>query len=122
MYDETFTRPLPSENEPPDARGLYGLTKTLGETVVRRFVLCGDLSSALALRLCLPVENAAQVAGHTEAGRDCALSAGDTARAFHAALVANHAGFDALFLVGKAASQRVSIAKAKDLLGWEPEL
>jgi hypothetical protein len=52
---------------------------------------------------------------------DCALTAEETARAFHAALTVPHHGFAAVPVVGRYARDRVNLALTKTLLGWEPD-
>lgn len=128
VYEECFTRALPSEAEPPDAVSLYGLTKSFGEQTLAAWTrrpTKPQIVSGVALRLCLPVPDAAEVRARHETGRgDCALTADETARALDAALTLSpHAGFDAVHLAGGEAARtgRVNVAKAKTLLGWEPD-
>jgi hypothetical protein len=76
----------------------------------------------IALRLCLPVVDEAEVERMYQTGRgDCALTADETARAFHAALTVPHQGFAAVPVVGRHARDRVNLARTKALLDWEPD-
>lgn len=121
VYADALSRPLPSEDIVPDAVDLYGLTKTFGEMTARRFALRG-LLDVFALRLCFPVADAAEVERRVAEGKDCALTADETAAAFLAALDHDrHAGFAAVHIVGRHAAERVSLERARTLLGWEPE-
>jgi nucleoside-diphosphate-sugar epimerase len=125
VYEDCFARPLPNADEPPDATSLYGLTKSFGEAALRAWTQRSDPARRLegiALRLCLPVADEAEVERIYKIGRgDCALTADETARAFHAALTVPHQGFAAVPVVGRHAHDRVNLARTKALLGWEPD-
>lgn len=123
VYEDCLERPLPDEAAvPPDATNLYGVTKRFGEDSLRAFATRSERLSGFSLRLCFPVETAEDVARCVAEGRDCALTADETASAFHAALTAPEppGRYAALHIVGSASVPRVGIARAKELLGWEP--
>ena len=111
---------FPDESVPPDATFSYGLAKRLGEEVCRNAVLAWDMS-VVALRLCHPTADA-EFPRHDGAQltRTIATSARDTARALLAALDYRGHGFEAFCISGDAAEQRVSLAKARTTLRWEP--
>ncbi len=125
VYDDTLTRPLATEEIPADSSALYGMTKRFGEDVLERFARRGVFEAAFALRLCFPVETAEEVAQNVRDGRDCALTANETARAFHQALIAPppptpHA-YAPVFVVGESARARVDVTRAREWLHWEPD-
>ena len=124
VYENCIERPLPDERTTPaDAHHLYGLTKRFGEECLASFCARSERLSGFSLRLCFPVESREDVVHHVAEGRDCALSGDETARAFHAALTAPvpPGRYAAVHVVGAAATPRVGIARAKELLGWEPD-
>ena len=124
VYEDCFTRPLPHGDEPPDATSLYGLTKGFGEAALCVWTQRSDPErrlAGIALRLCLPVADEVEVERMYQIGRgDCALTADETARAFHAALTVPHQGFAAVPVVGRHARDRVNLERTKTLLDWEP--
>jgi nucleoside-diphosphate-sugar epimerase len=108
------------ENMVPDALDCYGLTKRLGEEVCRSAVLQWGLT-VNALRLCRPVsEEEYQEKSRIE--RPTIITATpDVARAFDAALRIRPVGFEAFFISGDYDQKLMSLAKAKEVLGWEPQ-
>lgn len=108
----------PDETVAPDAVDYYGLLKRLGEEVCRSAVDLYGLS-VVALRLCRPVPDDAWPPADDPTG-EIATSAGDTARALLAALGYRGYGFTAIAVNGDREQRRISIDKAKRLLGWEP--
>lgn len=119
VYDGALeTRDFFDEAMPPDARGVYGFTKRLGEEVCySAWVRYG--MSVNALRMCHPVtrERWLELARwdtpiiHTDAE--------DVARLMLAALEFR-SGFQAFFTSGDYANKIMNMGKAKRLLGWEP--
>jgi nucleoside-diphosphate-sugar epimerase len=104
-----------------DARSEYGLSKAMGEMVCLRFC-AGNGPSILALRLYAPSPpdvwrstwGGTRPSGHT--------TFRDTARAYDLAVsLTDHTGYDALFISGDHTGEFVNCAKARDLLGWEPQ-
>jgi nucleoside-diphosphate-sugar epimerase len=113
-------RQFPDESVPPDATNFYGLAKRLGEEVCRNAVLAWDMS-VVALRLCHPTADAEFPRSDAPSlTRTISTSARDTARALLAALEYRGHGFEAFCISGDAGEQRVSLAKARTTLGWEP--
>ncbi|MBM3214512.1 NAD-dependent epimerase/dehydratase family protein [Candidatus Poribacteria bacterium] len=111
-----------SEDMPPDATDVYGLTKRLGEEVCRAFAAANPNLSVLAFRMVLP---------HTPdgwnrsraAGRDTTFATGpqDLGRLYLAGLaLKGHVGFDAIQACSDPEHKRLNLSKAKRLLGWEP--
>lgn len=107
------------EDLPPDARNLYGFTKRLGEEVCRNAVREWNLS-VNALRLCLPTPREKWLAETKPGEPTIATTAEDVARALGAAL-AFRAGFQAFTISGDYEQKLMSLAKAKQFLGWEPQ-
>lgn len=106
------------EDTPPDADDPYGFTKRLGEEVCRSACRTWGMS-VNALRLCLPVS---EERWHTEVKPGQATimtTAEDTARALLAALEYRD-GFQAFAISGDYNQERMSLEKARRLLGWEP--
>jgi nucleoside-diphosphate-sugar epimerase len=106
------------EETPPDADDAYGFTKRLGEEVCRSACRVWGMS-VNAMRLCLPVS---EEKWHAEVkpGQSTIMTTGeDVARALLAALEYRD-GFQAFAISGDYAQERMSLAKARRLLGWEP--
>lgn len=120
VYGGNGNRVFKTEDEPPDSPTIYGFTKFLGEEVLRHFCLRHGLNG-FALRLNWPVPNDKWEEAHkTHPG--CGATAGDDlARAVLAALEVEHSGFDAVFITGDYEGRKFNPAKAKRLLGWEPQ-
>jgi len=122
VYKECGQRFHASEDEPPDATDVYGLTKRLGEEVCRAFADRYPSLSVLALRMVLPQtpERWKEAKAHR---RDTSFSTGpeDLGRLYLAALaLENHRGFDAVQACSDVAQKHLNLSKAKRLLGWEP--
>jgi nucleoside-diphosphate-sugar epimerase len=113
-------RRFPDESVPPDSTNFYGLAKRLGEEVCRNATLTWDMS-VVALRLCHPTaDDEFPRRDSSPLTRTICTSARDTARALLAALDRSGHGFEAFCISGDAAEQRVSIARSRTTLGWEP--
>jgi nucleoside-diphosphate-sugar epimerase len=122
VYDGSARRYYESEDIPPDATDVYGLTKRLGEEVCRAFARAHPSLSIIALRMVLPAtaEGWAQMKA---AGRDTSYATGpkDLGRLYLAALtLREHTGFDALQACSDLDQKHLNLAKARALLGWEP--
>jgi len=108
------------ESLPLDNRGIYGLTKGMGERACQFFADSRNLS-VIALRLYAPSPHdvwQSQCGGEKNSGF---TTFRDTARAYDAALsLTSHEGFDAVFISGDHTGEYVNCAKARELLGWEP--
>lgn len=111
-------RPLQGEDLPPDARGLYGLTKRLGEEVCRNAAQTWCMSIN-ALRLYLPMADDEWQAFAQAHQPTFATTANDVARAILAALEYRD-GFQAFTITGDYAEQHMLMEKARRLLGWQP--
>jgi nucleoside-diphosphate-sugar epimerase len=111
-----------SEDEPPDATDVYGLTKRLGEEVCKAFADRYPTLSVIAFRMVLPQteERWREAKAHH---RDTSFSTGpnDLGRLYLAGLaLLNHSGFDAVQACSDVAQKHLNLTKAKTLLGWEP--
>src|SRR5205085_7170290 len=101
----------------PDARDLYGFTKSLGEEVCRYAVRSWGMS-VNALRICLPISMERWHASPYD--RSPIYTAGDdVARALLAALKYRH-GFEAFMISGDHKQTNMNLSKAKRFLRWEP--
>lgn len=122
-YQEHGTDAAPTEDAPPDAHDIYGLTKRLGEEVCRAAVARDGLR-VVALRLCLPVPDDAWPPAGSLRTRTIATSGRDTARSIlcglEFALDDKGVGFEAFTISGDALGQIMKTDKARQLLGWEP--
>ncbi|GIX08015.1 MAG: hypothetical protein KatS3mg115_2418 [Candidatus Poribacteria bacterium] len=111
-----------SEEEPPDATDIYGLTKRLGEEVCRAFARRHPELSILALRMVLP-QTEAQWREHLQRGTrtDFMTGPNDLRRLYLAALaLEGHRGFDAVQACSDLSGRHLNMEKARRLLGWEP--
>lgn len=109
----------PDETVPPDATGFYGLAKRFGELVCQNAVLEYGMS-VVALRLCFPVaDEEFPITEPPERAAIC-TSARDVAGALLAGLTYQGHGFEAFGISGDAAERKVSIRKAREVLGWSP--
>lgn len=111
-----------TEDNPPDATDVYGLTKRLAEDVCRAFVAAHPRLSVIALRMVHPV-TPKRWAERTSKGEDTSFSTGphDLGRLYLAALgLAAHTGFDAVQACSDLEQKRLNLTKARALLGWEP--
>ena len=120
VYGGPGDRYFGSEDEPPDSPTIYGFTKFLGEEVLRHFCERHGLNG-FALRLNWPVPNDKWNEA-VQKSPGCGATAGDDlARAILAALECEHSGFDAVFITGDHEGRKFNPAKAKRVLGWEPQ-
>jgi nucleoside-diphosphate-sugar epimerase len=119
VYDgDLMTRYFFDEDMPPDARGLYGFTKRLGEEVCRN--ACYQFGmSANALRLCFPMPDEAWRAQTKPDEPTIATAASDVAHAMLAALDYRN-GFQAFMISGDYDNKIMNTAKARRVLGWTP--
>lgn len=120
VYDgNLMARYFPDEEIPPDARGLYGFTKRLGEEVCRNAAREWGMTVNV-LRLCLPISEERWLA-ETRAGQTTIATTGeDLARAILAALDYRGGGFQAFMISGDYEQKLMNMSKAKRLLDWEP--
>lgn len=119
VYDgDLLRRYFADETIPPDSRHMYGLTKRFGEEICRVAALEWGMS-VNALRLCLPLPDAEWVATVDERAPILATAATDLARALLAALEYRD-GFQAFMISGDYTGRLMNMAKAKQLLHWEP--
>lgn len=118
VYEELNKRFMFDEDQPPDARDLYGFTKRMGEAVCHNMHQRTGMS-VNALRLCLPISDEDWLAKAKAGVPTIATAASDLARAFHAALNYRN-GFQAIMLSGDYENKMMNLGKAKRVLGWEP--
>jgi nucleoside-diphosphate-sugar epimerase len=119
VYDGSLdVRYFFDEEMPPDARGLYGFTKRLGEEACRNAWTLHGLS-VNALRLCMPVSREKWLDHAVQGTATIYTSAEDVARALLAALAYRN-GFQAFMISGDYENKIMNMAKARRLLGWEP--
>ena len=109
---------LIDEDMTPDAQGLYGFTKRLGEEVCRNATRQWGMS-VNALRLCFPQSREKWLAETRPDIPTMVTDAEDVARALLAALEFR-AGFQAFTISGDYEQKLMRMEKAKRLLGWEP--
>ncbi|MEZ4683317.1 MAG: NAD(P)-dependent oxidoreductase [Caldilineaceae bacterium] len=109
FFDEAMT---------PDARGLYGFTKRLGEEVCYNAWVNYGLS-VNALRMCFPVPREKYLEQARLDTPSLPTDAEDVARLMAAALDYRN-GFQAFQTSGDYANKILKMDKAKRLLGWEP--
>ena len=119
VYDgDLMTRHFFDEDMPPDARGLYGLTKRMGEEVCRN-AWYEHKMSVNALRLCLPTPDDKWLANTRPGTPTIATAASDLARALVSALRYRN-GFQAFMISGDFENKIMNMGKARRLLDWEP--
>jgi nucleoside-diphosphate-sugar epimerase len=106
------------EDMPPDARGLYGLTKRMGEEVCRNAHQLYGMSVNV-LRLFYPLSREKWLAQAVPGKPSGATDAEDVARAMLAALEYRN-GFQAFMISGDYENKITNMSKARRLLGWEP--
>lgn len=109
----------PDETATPDARDFYGLAKRLGEEVCRNAAAEWAMDT-VCLRLCHPTPDDQWPRTSPLVQALIGTSARDTCAALLAALRYRGHGFDAFAISGDAAGRTMSLAKARDLLGWQP--
>jgi nucleoside-diphosphate-sugar epimerase len=110
----------PDESVPPDNTDFYGLAKRIGETVCHAYTVQAD-ADAVCLRLCFPTPDSEWPRGGTAMQRAIATSARDTAAAIDAALRYRGHGFSVFAISGDAAERTMSLALARQELGWWPQ-
>ena len=113
-----YTSSMSVYDMPPDARGLYGLTKRMGEEVCRNAWNLNGMS-ANALRLCMPVSREKWLEQAVRGKATIYTDAKDVARALLAALE-YRSGFQAFMISGDYENKIMNMGKARRLLGWEP--
>lgn len=111
------------ETSPPDATGLYGLTKRLGEEVCRAFCKRHPEMSVLALQMVLPKtdEQWAQPLQEGRGDRNFMTGPQDLRRAYLNALALEHTGYDAVFICSDVEGKYLDLGKAARLLDWVPD-
>ncbi|GAB3448091.1 NAD-dependent epimerase/dehydratase family protein [Actinophytocola sediminis] len=109
----------PDDSTPPDATDFYGLAKRLAEEVCRSATVAVGMD-VVSLRLCYPVPDDAWPRAGDPMRRVMSTSARDVARAIDAALSRRGHGFDCYSISGDGAERTMSLAKAKQELGWAP--
>ena len=121
IYDERelLNRYFPNEEVPPDGHDLYGFTKQLGEAICRNTAAERGMSINI-LRLCWPTPNDRWLAEARTGIPTLATAADDLADALHAAFLHRGNGCEAFMISGDYEQKKMSLAKAKRLLGWEP--
>jgi nucleoside-diphosphate-sugar epimerase len=115
---EIFT--FPDESQPADAGDFYGLAKRLGEEVCRTATIEHGID-ALCLRLCFPMPDDEWPRDGRPRERAISTSARDTAGAIEAALHRRGHGFDVYAISGDGTGKMMSLAKAREELGWSPQ-
>ncbi len=115
---DLMNRTFPDEVLTPDATGLYGLTKYLGELVCLNAVREWGMN-VNALRLCHPIPEDKWLEQATLGVPTIHTTAQDVANAMLAAL--NYeGGFQTFTISGDYEQKVMNMSKAKRLLGWEP--
>lgn len=122
VYDQTnlLDRYFHDEEIPPDARDVYGFTKSLGEQVCRN-VWRDKGMSVNVLRLCYPMADEKWLEAYGDGSLTIQTSATDLAAALDAAL-GFRAGCQTFTICGDIYNKYMNITKARSLLGWEPRL
>jgi nucleoside-diphosphate-sugar epimerase len=110
---------FPDDDTPPDARDFYGLAKRLGEEVCRSAAAEWDMD-VVCLRLSFPIPDDQWPPEDSLFHRLIATSGSDCAAALEAALDYRGHGFQAFAISGDASGWTMSIAKARQQLGWTP--
>ena len=119
VYEGLCKHRIDDEDQPPDAMGIYGLSKRLGEEACRAAASQWGMH-VIALRLCLPVSAEDWLAKNPSGEPTIMTEAADTARAIEAALLREDAGFEAFMISGDYAERHMSLRKAGRLLNWRP--
>lgn len=102
-------------------KNVYGLTKFFGEEICRFFSRRQGIP-VFVLRLFLPVSAEDKKKEIPKDAPDSRTGAPDLVRAFKAALLSKHPGFEIIHITGDRSGKAYSHEKAKMILGWEPEL
>jgi len=120
-HNERDVKRYHDESLPLAAVHAYGLTKGMSEMACEYYCRVHPIS-IITLRLVLPTAPEQWRKWCVPGKPIIATTHRDTARAFDAALrFTDHVGFDAIFISGDHTGRIVNCAKAKRLLGWEPE-
>ncbi len=130
VYTSTFTvhertrNNFPDEDiVPRDNPGVYGLTKGFGEQICEYFAREHDMS-LIALRITGPSTRAQWLERHAQPKEPSVhiwwTDEEDLARAYLAAISAEHHGFNAVFIAGDYEQKEINLSKAKRLLAWKP--
>ena len=117
VYENLDGRSFADENAVPDAHGLYGFTKYLGEQVCQNAARNWDMHIN-ALRLCFPTPDN-KLAQVKPEKRSLATAASDVAAALAAAL-RFQGRFQTFMISGDARHTVLNMHKARLLLGWTP--
>ncbi|NUQ01364.1 MAG: NAD(P)-dependent oxidoreductase [Armatimonadetes bacterium] len=114
---------LRTEEMPPDAVDLYGLTKRLGEEVCKAFAVRHAPLSVLALQLVQPrTEEQWAKPPEGRQNRNYMTGPEDLRDAWLRAIeLEDHQGYDAVFICSDLEAQFLDLSKAKRLLGWVPQ-
>jgi nucleoside-diphosphate-sugar epimerase len=115
---DLMQRTFADEEISPDATGMYGLTKRLGEEVGRNATRTWGMS-VNALRLCFPTQDDEWRSQTRHDVPTLATAASDVAGAMLAAFD-YRAGFQAFTISGDYQQKIMNMSKAKRMLGWEP--
>jgi nucleoside-diphosphate-sugar epimerase len=116
---QLLDRYFPDEQITPDASDIYGFTKRLGEEVCQNAARVWGMS-VNALRLCFPTPEDEWLATTRAGTPTIATSGDDVARALLAALAYRGCGFQTFMISGDYEQKLMNMAKARQLLGWEP--
>jgi nucleoside-diphosphate-sugar epimerase len=123
VYDRVWSD-FKDENAPPNAWQPYGISKRLGESLCQAAAQQFPLATILALRLCLP-QNEADWPAHrydpTKARNHCDTGPQDIRRLFLRALELDHPGCHIVQATGDMSNQRLPNTRVQALLGWSPE-
>ncbi|MCY4466779.1 MAG: NAD(P)-dependent oxidoreductase [Chloroflexi bacterium] len=119
VYENLDGRTFADEHAAPDAHGLYGFTKYLGEQVCQNAARNWDMHIN-ALRLCFPTpdDKLAQIKPEQ---RSLATAASDVAAALAAAL-RFQGRFQTFMISGDARHTVLNMHKARLMLGWTPKM
>ena len=118
VYADLAGRKFADETATPDARHLYGFTKSLGEQVCLNAVRNWDMHINV-LRLCFPTPDVHMQEVEPEK-RILATAASDVARAVSAAL-SFRGRYQTFMISGDFRGTMLNMSKAKLLLGWQPK-
>ncbi|WP_163511415.1 NAD-dependent epimerase/dehydratase family protein [Fodinicola acaciae] len=110
---------FPGDDARPDARDFYGLAKRLGEEVCRSAAAEWDMD-VVCLRLAFPTPDTEWPPVDPLFHRLIATSGSDVAAALDAALNYRGHGFAAFNISGDLDGHTMSLAKAREQLGWTP--
>lgn len=117
---DLLNRYFTDEEIPPDARDVYGFTKSLGELVCRNLWRDKGMTVNI-LRLCFPMADEKWLDAYRDGSLTIQTGASDLAAAIDAALHFR-AGCQTFTICGDVYNKYMNITKARTLLGWEPRL